>query len=125
MGDFIWRPEYSVGDEHLDGQHRGLIELIDLLENESRMGEVLERLEIYVDEHFRDEEAMLEKAGYPDLATHKLQHKAFEEWFSVSRRAFREPEVSLMLGESIRAYLKSWLVNHIMVSDKDYASWLD
>jgi hemerythrin len=30
-----------------------------------------------------------------------------------------------MLRESIRAYLKSWLVNHIMVSDKDYSSWLD
>ena len=125
MGDFIWRPEYSVGDEHLDGQHRGLIELIDLLENESRMGEVLERLEIYVDEHFRDEELMLDSAGYPNLAAHKKQHKAFEEWLSVSRRAFREPEVSSMLHESIRAYLKSWLVNHIIVSDKDYASWLD
>ena len=125
MGDFIWRPEYSVGDEHLDEQHRGLIELIDMLGDESRMGEVLERLEIYVDEHFRDEEGMLEKAGYPDLAAHKQQHKAFEEWLTVSRRAFREPEVSGMLRESIRAYLKSWLVNHIMVSDKDYASWLD
>lgn len=125
MGDFVWRPEYSVGDDHLDNQHRGLIDLIDMLEDESRMNEVLERLEIYVDEHFREEETMLEKAGYPELAAHKLQHQAFEEWFSVSRRAFREPEVSSMLRESIRAYLKSWLVNHIMVSDKDYASWLD
>ncbi len=125
MGDFVWKPEYSVGDEHLDKQHRGLIELIDMLDNQSRMGDVLERLEIYVDEHFRDEEAMLEKAGYPDLAAHKQQHKAFEEWLSVSRRAFREPEVSGILCESIRAYLKGWLVNHIMVSDKDYSSWLD
>jgi hemerythrin-like metal-binding protein len=125
MGDFSWKPEYSVGDEHLDSQHRGLIELIDNLEDQSRMGEVLEKLEIYVDEHFRDEEAMLQKAGYPDLAAHKQQHKAFEEWLSVSRRAFREPEVSAMLRDSIRAYLKGWLVNHIMVSDKDYASWLD
>ena len=65
------------------------------------------------------------KAGYPDLDAHKQQHKAFEEWLTVSRRAFREPEVSGMLRESIRAYLKSWLVNHIMVSDKDYAIWLD
>jgi hemerythrin-like metal-binding protein len=125
LGDFTWKPEYSVGDDHLDDQHRGLIDLINMLEDESRMGEVLEQLEIYVDEHFREEEAMLEKAGYPDLAAHKLQHKIFEEWFSVSRRAFREPDVSSMLSESIRAYLKSWLVNHIMVSDKDYASWLD
>lgn len=125
MGDFSWKPEYSVGDDHLDSQHRGLIELIDMLDSQSRMGEVLERLEVYVDEHFRDEEAMLEKVGYPELAAHKQQHKAFEEWLAVSRRAFREPEVSAMLRDSIRAYLKGWLVNHIMVSDKDYASWLD
>ncbi|MDH5556005.1 MAG: bacteriohemerythrin [Alphaproteobacteria bacterium] len=125
MGDFIWKPEYSVGDDHLDDQHKGLIELIDMLENESRMGEVLERLEVYVDEHFRDEERILENASYPDIVAHKQQHKAFEEWLAVSRRAFREPEVASMLRDSIRAYLKSWLVNHIMVSDKDYSSWLD
>jgi len=125
MGDFTWKPEYSVGDSHLDMQHQGLIELIDMLDDSANMGDVLERLEVYVDEHFRDEEGMLQKAGYPDLAAHRQQHKAFEEWLAVSRRAFREPEVSAMLRESIRAYLKSWLVNHILVSDKDYASWLD
>lgn len=125
MGEFVWKPEYSVGDDHLDEQHRGLIQLIHMLDDESRMAEVLDRLDIYVDEHFRDEEAMLEEADYPNLAAHKQQHKAFEEWLSVSRRAFREPEVAAMLRESIRAYLKAWLVNHIMVSDKDYSSWLD
>lgn len=125
MGDFTWKPEYSVGDDHLDAQHRGLIDLINMLDDESRMAEVLDRLEIYVDEHFRDEEGMLEKADYPDLAAHKKQHEAFEEWLAVSRRAFREPEVASMLRENIRAYLKAWLVNHIMVSDKDYSSWLD
>lgn len=125
MGDFVWKPEYSVGDEHLDDQHRGLIDLIDMLDDESRMAEVLDRLDRYVDEHFRDEEAMLERAGYPDLQAHKQQHRAFEEWLSVSRRAYREPDISSILCESIRAYLKSWLVNHIMVSDKDYAAWID
>lgn len=125
MGDFVWKQEYSVGNERLDEQHRGLIQLIDMLEDESRMGEVLDRLDRYVDEHFREEEAMLEKADYPDIAAHKRQHKAFEEWLAVSRRAYREPDVSSILAESIRAYLKSWLVNHIMVSDKDYSSWID
>jgi hemerythrin-like metal-binding protein len=125
MGDFTWKPEYSVGDDHLDAQHRGLIDLINMLDDESRTAEVLDRLEIYVDEHFRDEEGMLDKADYPDLAAHKKQHEAFEEWLAVSRRAFREPEVASMLRENIRAYLKAWLVNHIMVSDKDYSSWLD
>jgi hemerythrin-like metal-binding protein len=125
MGDFVWKPEYSVGVERLDHQHRGLIDLINMLDDESRMAEVLDRLEVYVDEHFREEERMLEQASYPELARHKQQHKAFEEWLAVSRRAYREPDVSSILCESIRAYLKSWLVNHIMVSDKAYSSWLE
>ncbi len=125
MGDFRWKPEYSVGDAHLDEQHRGLFGLIDMLDETANMPVVLERLQRYVDEHFRDEEAKLEKAGYPDLAAHRRQHEAFEEWLEVSRRAFGEPEVTPLLRDSIRSYLKSWLVNHIMVSDKDYADWID
>ena len=36
-----------------------------MLEDQSRMGEVLERLGIHVDERFRDAEGMLENAGIP------------------------------------------------------------
>ena len=125
MDNLEWDDAWSVGDARLDEQHKGLIGLINRLGSGAPVPVVLDELQIYVDEHFRDEEGMLENAGYPDLAAHKRQHKAFEEWLTVSRRAFREPEVSAMLRESIRAYLKSWLVNHIMVSDKDYSSWLD
>ncbi len=124
MASLQWDETYSVGDAHLDEQHKGLIDLINMLDREMAVDVALGLLQRYVDEHFRDEERMLEEAGYPDLAAHKLQHEAFEEWLRVSRTASQSGEVAGLLRDNIRTYLKTWLVNHILVSDKAYASYL-
>ena len=66
----------------------------------------------------------MDKAGYPDISSHKLQHAAFEEWLEASRQACRSGEVVGILRESINSYLKTWLINHILVSDKAYSGYL-
>lgn len=124
MDGLKWDESYSVGDAHLDEQHKGLIGLINMLNGNTPVPVVLDELQIYIDEHFRDEEALLEKAGYPDLAAHKQQHAAFEEWLDASRQASRSGEVAGLLRDNIRSYLKTWLVNHILVSDKAYSDYL-
>lgn len=125
MDTLKWDDSYSVGDEHLDEQHKGLIRLINRLDSGIPVPVALDELQIYVDVHFRDEERMLETAGYPDLAAHKIQHAAFEEWLAASRQACRSGEVVGLLRDSISSYLKTWLVNHILVSDKAYSDYLD
>lgn len=124
MARLQWRDEYSVGDAELDAQHKVLIDLINMLEDESAVGAVLKALQRYVDEHFREEERRMEAAGYPDLAAHIEQHKAFEEWLASASRVQRDGEVALLLRDSVRGYLNTWLVNHIMVSDKAYSPFL-
>ncbi|UCH75283.1 MAG: hemerythrin family protein [Rhodospirillales bacterium] len=125
MDTLKWHDSYSVGDDHLDEQHRGLILLINRLDSGVSVPTALDELQIYVDEHFREEERMLEAVDYPDLAAHKRQHAAFEEWLEASRQACRSGEVVGLLRESISSYLKTWLVNHILVSDKAYSDYLD
>jgi hemerythrin len=120
-----WDEAWSVGEPHLDEQHKGLIELINRLGGETFLPVVLDELQSYVDEHFRDEERMMEAVGFPDLAAHKLQHAAFEEWLEASRQACRSGEVVGLLRDNIRSYLKTWLVNHILVSDKAYSAHLN
>ncbi len=124
MDTLKWNDSYSVGDAHLDEQHKGLIQLINRLGGGASVPVVLDELQTYVDEHFRDEERMMEDAGYPDLTAHKLQHAAFEEWLEASRQACRSGEVVGLLRDSISSYLKTWLINHILVSDKAYSSHL-
>jgi len=125
MAKLVWKDEYSVGDAELDAQHKVLIGLINMLDDESAVGAVLVALQRYVDEHFRGEEQRMETAGYPDLAAHIEQHKAFEEWLDSASRMQRDGEVALLLRDSVRGYLKTWLVNHIMVSDKAYSPYLN
>ncbi len=124
MDTLKWNDSYSVGDRHLDEQHKGLIQLINKLGGGAPVPVVLDELQSYVDEHFRDEERMMKEAGYPELAAHKLQHAAFEEWLEASRQACRSGDVVGLLRDSINSYLKTWLVNHILVSDKAYSSYL-
>ncbi|MDH3235780.1 MAG: bacteriohemerythrin [Alphaproteobacteria bacterium] len=125
MDTLKWDDSYSVGNARLDDQHKGLIRLINRLGSGAPVPIVLDELQIYVDEHFRDEERMLGKAGYPELAAHKLQHAAFEEWLEASRQACRSGEVVGLLRDSISSYLKTWLINHILVSDKAYSGYVE
>ena len=124
MESLEWDEAWSVGDSRLDEQHKGLIRLINRLGSGAPVPLVLDELQTYVDEHFRDEERMMDKAGYPDISSHKLQHAAFEEWLEASRQACRSGEVVGILRESINSYLKTWLINHILVSDKAYSGYL-
>lgn len=119
-----WDDSYSVGNPKLDGQHKGLIDLINLLDDATMTGIALERLKSYVNEHFRDEENMLEQAGYPDLDGQKAQHKDFEDWLARAHRTYVTGNGPKTLREDVQGYLKDWLTSHILNSDKAYASWV-
>lgn len=120
-----WKDEYSVGVPELDRQHRRLIGLINRLSEESvdgvLMGWVFEALETYVKEHFSAEEAMLEAADYADLAEHRRRHRAFEQWLSAVRQTYSLGMTSPdLLAVSVNAFLRDWLVTHILSADMAY-----
>jgi len=119
-----WNDSFSVGNEKLDRQHKGLIDLVNLLDDEDMTGLALERLKSYVQEHFRDEEQMLEAAGYPELESQKTQHKEFEDWLAQTHQSYVTGSGSRTLREDVQQYLTAWLTEHILNSDKAYASWL-
>jgi hemerythrin len=81
----------------------------------------MEQLTDYARSHFAREEEMLEAADYADLADHKRQHGAFIEWLeSVKRTYTMSPEAHGYISETVRDYLKNWLVKHILTTDMEY-----
>jgi hemerythrin-like metal-binding protein len=79
-----WIESYSVNIKMLDSQHRKIIEIINELYamNERRPPErqlkkVFERLREYIQSHFRDEEELMLKHGYPEYPEQKKEHEAF------------------------------------------------
>ena len=119
-----WKPEMSVGVARLDAQHKGLIALINQLGEEGTdtdMEYILVELERYVREHFRDEEQLMETAGYPELSAHKEEHQAFEDWLHSVKAAYGSGgEARFYIADDVNKYLRDWLANHILIIDMEY-----
>lgn len=125
MGTMVWKDEYSVGNELLDAQHRGLIDLVNRLDGDEPLGRVLEELAGYAEMHFRDEEDLVEAAGYPGLTQQKNQHKAFQAWLDRTLNSCRSGGEASVARRDLYAYLSIWIANHLMVYDAAFTPWLE
>lgn len=125
-----WKDSFSVGNALLDADHYILVNLLNQLDDaldtgQSRevVGSVINVLAEYVEHHFRREEALLTQAGYPDLVGHQASHRALEAQVRDIRDRWLAGERKV-LGDEVLAFLKKWLTDHILVTDKAYGPWL-
>lgn len=130
MALFDWKESYSVNIKEIDAQHLKLVELINelyraLLSNnpDDFLGEILDRLVEYAAEHFQTEEDYMRIHGYPEFEPHKKEHEAFVEKIILYHRQYKTGE--LVLSVAIVNFLKDWLKNHIVGSDKKYTDFLN
>jgi hemerythrin-like metal-binding protein len=124
-----WSEMLSIDGGEVDHQHRGLFDAVNAFHQAVAAGhvtevvtETLDFLKDYGVRHFNDEEAMLATHGYPGLEQHRRQHQQFISQVAAFRGQLMEGGSGL--GHSMSQFLGSWLVNHIMVSDKAYAAFL-
>lgn len=124
-----WTEELSVGSSNIDAQHKVLVKYINDLDDaiQSNQGEpalkkIINGLVDYTILHFDFEEHQLEKSNYPDLAAHKAEHADLKETVLGFKEQFELG--NFKMGNKVLDFLKSWLVDHIMLSDKNYAEHL-
>lgn len=121
----IWTPDMSVGVPELDQDHRIIVELINQLAaaqnvNDAAVVErVLDRLVLYVDEHFRREEEYMESVDFPHLQEHRHIHRALTDKVEQIRLDFFLGK-SDSVGASTLAFLTEWLRTHILIEDMQY-----
>ena len=124
-----WTDDLSVGIRLIDEQHKVLLGLINELHAGMRdrksdivLVGVVERLKDYTVKHFGQEEEYFERYGYPETKGHKeLHHKLVQQVLDF--------EAGLKSGQAkvtmdIMRFLKDWLVQHIMGTDKRYSEFL-
>ena len=124
-----WTEMLAIDGGTVDEQHRALFDAINAFHEAVAQGHeseavarALDFLRIYGERHFADEEATLAGMAYPRLDQHRRQHQLFLEQVAAFRSQLLEGGSGL--GHSMSQFLGSWLVNHIMVADKAYASFL-
>ncbi len=128
MARIEWSEELSVGVPEMDAQHQRWIGMINELHDTLLHGEaddlvgitgrLLREMAAYVDEHFRDEEAYMERTGFAGLDEHRRIHRRFSERV---QRYLAEHESGLtLLNTTLMKELENWLFDHILNQDKQY-----
>lgn len=120
----VWNDTLATGMRQIDLQHQELIDLVNALEaaltaghRQEALEEALPKLHAYVLFHFGTEEAMLPMAAASHAEMHRRQHQEF----SARVAAMRAVPVKDIDWPELLDYLKRWLVEHIMKTDRDLA----
>ena len=126
-----WSNDLLTGVAEIDSQHREIFRRVNKLSAACGEGtgkeEVLRLLlflEDYVKEHFAAEERSQLRHGFPDYAAHKSQHARFIADLARLTAEVKAEGATLSLVIMTNKTLASWLVQHIMKMDQDFAKFL-
>ncbi|MES9963094.1 MAG: bacteriohemerythrin [Candidatus Sedimenticola sp. 20ELBAFRAG] len=124
-----WRPEYSVGIQAIDEDHKKLLSLINNLQaavhyhtGDEFEKQALDELVDYTKFHFKREEDLMEKYAFPGLESHRAEHAAMIEQVGGFVDEYHKKGHDVL--ESIAVYLKEWLIKHINGTDQQYAGFI-
>lgn len=115
-----WRDGFSIDIPQVDREHRHLFTLVKALDVAS-VERTVEELLDYVVTHFSNEQALMEKSGYPAFEQHLKLHEDFAGSvadFLGSGEPWSESRV-----QELRRFLNKWLIGHIMTHDLRFGKW--
>lgn len=129
MEFFKWDEHFQTGLDTVDAQHHRLVDILNEFmgfltrqegASQNELEQVLARLLVYAEEHFRDEESLMHETGIDQrhFAYHRQQHETYIREIERERGSIlHNPEKApLLLG-----FLGQWLVYHILGCDQGMA----
>jgi hemerythrin-like metal-binding protein len=129
MALMTWTDNYATGIASIDTQHKKLIEMLNQLQDAMLAGKgneaiakILDGLVQYTVTHFAHEEQFFAKFGYPESASHKAEHQKLAQQVGEFQAQFKSGKTKL--SAAVMNFLRDWLNNHILGSDKKYAPFL-
>ncbi len=138
-----WTPRMSVGNVVLDGDHRYLFALVNIVElclnnpgARHQLRTAMEHLMEYTREHFTREEKLQIRVQYAKYGEHRAEHQEIIEqlqsiWdrlFPDTSRAESSPdsdttaaehpaELSEQEAQELVGLLRHWIVDHVLKTD--------
>ena len=130
MALFVWSDKYSVNIKEIDNQHKKLVDMLNSLHDSMKagkgnevLGKTLMELIQYVGTHFATEEKLLSTNGYPEYNAHKAEHTKLTQKAIELQKDFQQG--APVITVEVLGFLKDWLQNHILGTDKKYSSFLN
>ena len=121
-----WDKSLECNIVTVDHEHKELFRQVDCLmqePNAERVQEMLSFLAGYVVKHFAHEQLMHKRSAYPKAAEHKTIHESFVATFVELEKEYTEQGGTPEVLEKIIAAVTTWLKEHIMGEDKEFAEY--
>jgi hemerythrin len=126
-----WSDQLSVHVDQIDGEHKRLVNLLNELNGAVQTGAgqaalsgVLNGLVNYTVYHFSHEEDIARRSRYPGYEKHRRQHEGFTAKVLQVHDEFQSGQSTGLPGE-ILEFLKVWLSQHIMGSDRELGDYIN
>ncbi|HOV26108.1 MAG TPA: bacteriohemerythrin [Pseudobacteroides sp.] len=124
-----WNEKFSVNINVIDEQHKKLFEIGRRIYDElcitgehdryDEISKIFDELNEYVEYHFKFEEELMEKCGYPNLEIHKMQHRFFIKKLEKEKNRDIDANQKESLVRLI-SFIADWIVQHILGEDMAY-----
>ncbi|MGA2730211.1 MAG: hemerythrin family protein [Terracidiphilus sp.] len=125
-----WNHASTVGVEAVDSEHAIMIDAMNELRLALASGaervqanELLGRLIEITRIHFRNEELLMERYGYPGVAEHRKEHQRLITQLVESTRRLQNAEHGSM--NDLLCFLHDWFIDHVLEWDHQYVPWLN
>lgn len=122
---FAWDDKYDVGVDRMNDEHKQIIALMNQVYDQNGAGapksvllRTLKALGRCAADHFADEEAHMQRVGFPEFTKHKHIH---ESLLQRVRDYVAEFEAGGdRVSQEFFSFLKLWLSSHILHVDTKY-----
>lgn len=121
-----WDDKLALRIPSIDREHQKLVAMINDLYNgfqsghgRDAMGLVLNELIEYTANHFKHEEEVFRQTAYPGAEAHIREHQALVAKVLELQAKFKSGAQNV-LTQDVMLFLKNWLVQHIMGTDRRY-----
>ena len=116
-----WSSKYETHIRLIDKQHRQIVDIINQLysmekgKEQKVMRDVFAKLLKYFETHFKDEEGLMEKNGYPGFELQKKEHDAFIDRICGYQKEFLKGHSPVPINVFNAVW--DWFAHHIMKID--------
>lgn len=125
-----WEHKYELGVEDIDYQHHYFVNLINRLSDElanttdnAYRTSLIAELNAYARFHFKSEENMMMRAGFPELDQHKEHHRDL-----IDKLSYQESMLTINESEEdsreLIEFLVQWFLHHTAAEDRRFADFL-
>jgi len=120
-----WEPRFDVKVEEMNREHRQILDAMNAIYDAVEAGQKgpgvmakIARLGEVTTRHFADEEAYMQRIGYPGFDTHQAIHKKLLRDFG--DHAARAQAAGGVPASDFFSFLRLWLTAHICCIDIKY-----